>query len=281
MPSIATHGLEDCLDRIEQLAPFPSAAHRILEVTRTVDASLDELEEAVALDPVLAGRILAVANSPLYGVQAPVSTLRRAILMLGFLGTRNIAVSLAVASVGRERDEWGRASWRHAMATGWACRALASYARGIDSDALFVAGLLHDLGHQLLLLIERQAMEFLHEQFGGKPSFQVRAERAKFGFDHAQLGAACLRRWALPEAAAELVEHHHEAVTPETPRALALLKVADVVAEGLVGGVDHRELVAVAEAHPATERMLLNRGGLEAALEQLVLHRAEILRDRW
>lgn len=277
---VANHELNDCLDRVERLGIFPAAATRILDLSRRPDATLDQLERAVELDGVLAGRILKVANSPLYARQVRIGTLRRAIQMLGFTGTRDIAIALAIASVSREQCPEGDGLWHHALATGWACRVMARYARGIAGDAMFVAGLLHDLGMQILLALEHGPTVELIATYGAESDSYVEAERHTFGFDHAELGGECLRRWKLPLDAAELVEHHHRAVTEQddglhyaAPRSRAVLAVADHISVPLLTGAPPAALFDLAMAHPAADTMRMSRGGLLAALESLYEHR--------
>ncbi|MEO0605746.1 MAG: HDOD domain-containing protein [Myxococcota bacterium] len=281
---VANHELNDCLDRVDRLGVFPAAATEILELSRKPDATLDQLETAVELDPVLAGRILKVANSPLYARQIRIGELRRALQMLGFTGTRDIAIALAIGSVGRDNGPEGEMLWRHGLATGWACRVFARNARGVSGDAMFVAGLLHDLGLQLMLTLEPEGTVELMRTYGIDSMPFVDAERHHFGFDHAELAGECLRRWKLPLDAVELVERHHDPVqTPgpdsrgkllyATPRSCAILSVADHVSDALLNGVEASDLFDLAMSQPAAEVMRISRGGLLAALESLVEHR--------
>ncbi len=281
---VANHELNDCLDRVDRLGVFPAAATRILELSRSPDATLDDLEKAVEYDTVLAGRILKVANSPLYARQIRIGTLRRALQMLGFTGTRDISIALAIASVSRGSHPEGEVLWQHGLVTGWTCRVFARYARGIAGDAMFVAGLLHDLGLQIMLSLEPDTMRELIQKYGTEsPSF-LDAEQDVFGFDHAMLGGECLRRWKLPLDAVELVERHHvvsregEELLYAAPRSRALLAVADHVSGPLLHGTAASALFDMALAHPSAELMRMSRGGLLAAFEFLVEHHDDLTR---
>ncbi|MEN0061647.1 MAG: HDOD domain-containing protein [Myxococcota bacterium] len=278
----ANHELQDCLDRVDRLGVFPAAAAKILEMSRHPDATLDQLEKAVEMDSVLAARILKVANSPFYVRTVRVGTLRRALQMLGFTGTRDIAIALAIASVSRDRLPVGQSLWYHAMATAWACRVIARHGRGLAGDALFVGGMLHDLGQQLLLAIESDITHDLIAKYGPESDSYVKAEQDVFGFDHSKLAGECLRRWKLPLEAVELVERHHEPVEEggchyTNPRARAVLAVADHIAYPLIEGLHPAALFDRAMAHPAAPTMRVARGGLMAALETLVEHRDSLI----
>ena len=229
----AKHDLEDCLDRIDRLGVFPEVAQRILDVSQRPDSTFDELEKVVASDPVLSVRVLQIANSPLYGLQSRVGTLRRAVLMIGLEGTRALAFALAVSALGARTGPTGRDIYDHALVTAAIVRLLAPHVPGVHGGLLYSAALVHDLGLQLLLMLEPKATEEMLQKLGHNAKL-ASAERLHFGFDHAALGAAGLRRWGLPEPAAELVERHHEAPGGKPHRSVALLQIADHVAEGLM-----------------------------------------------
>lgn len=275
------HGLNDCLDQIDRLGVFPAAASQILELSRRPDATLDQLEEAVALDSTLTGRVLKVANSPLYARQVRIGTLRRALQMLGFTGTRDIAIALAIAAVSRERAPQGEALWRHSLCTAWTCRVIARHGRGISGDVMFVGGLLHDLGLTLMLVLENDTVRALMDRYGWESQAFFDAELEHFGFSHATLGAACLRRWKLPLETVDLVEWHHEPIEVgdgklANPRSRAVLAIADHLSTALLGGESVAPLFDQAMAHPSADLMRISRGGLLAALEQLVELREEL-----
>ena len=279
-----SYDLNDCLERVDEVGLFPKAAMRILHLTRSPSATLDDLEGAVAMDGILAGRVLKVANSPLFGRRVRIGTLRHAVQMLGFSGTRDLAIALAVSGVTQDKGPWGENLWRHAEATAWTCRVLGSHIRRMDPDAMFVAGLLHDLGQQLLLGLERDRTTELLDQFEAHSVLILKAETMHHGFNHAQLGAACLRRWKLPLAAAELVELHHQPVAeagpqPSDARARATLEISDAVAEPLLNGMSADDLLGRAQAHSAYEHLHLAQGAVLGAFEQLVEHRSELFSD--
>ncbi len=242
------HSLSDALEEINQLGVFPEAAGRILEVTQDPTARIQDLERVVASDPVLSARILQVANSPLYGLSTKIGTLGRAVQMLGMDGTRGIAFALAVSTVGAKGGPLARSLYLHAIASASIVHVAAPVAYGVHGGLLFVTALVHDLGLQLLLILEPDAEQMLLENFGHN-SMLVKAERVHFGFDHAQLGAEGLRQWGLPDPAAELVGHHHDPVAKKM-RSRALLRVADELAEAILQGETSDGIAELAHRHP-------------------------------
>lgn len=248
MLSPGRHDLTSALTRINQLGVFPDAAVRILEVTQDPTSSLQDLERAVSSDPLLSARVLQVANSPLYGLSQKIGSLGRAVQLLGMDGTRGIAFALAVSAVGAEGGPWAHALYLHALASASVVRLASPLCHGVHGGLLFFTALVHNLGLQLLLVLEQQSSQMLLERFGHS-SMLVKAERVHFGFDHAQLGAAGLREWGLPDPAAELVAHHHDPVA-KNQRSRALLRIADEMADAILDGQSEASVAALAAEHP-------------------------------
>ena len=277
-----TYDLHSCLDRVDEVGLFPASVVRILELTRSRNATVDDLEKAVSLDSVLAGRVLKVANSPLYGLPVRIGTLKHAVQMLGFSGTRDIALSLAVSGITQHQTPWGAQLWRHAEVTAWTCRILGRNTRRADADGMFVAGLLHDLGQQLMLSLEYRQTTELFEQFGTHDPLIIKAEVLHQGFHHGQLGAECLRRWKLPSQVAELVERHHEPLNDADggyadPRSRAILKVADDVADAFLDGSTAPQILDIIAGHEGRDTLRMSRGALVGAVETLFDNREDLL----
>ena len=71
----------------------PAIALKILEAVREEENSFEDLARIVSVDPSLSARILKIANSSLYGLAAPVSSLAQATSLLGTDALKNISLS--------------------------------------------------------------------------------------------------------------------------------------------------------------------------------------------
>jgi len=247
--------LRELLLRIDELQLFPAAAQQVLSIARNSSATRKQLEEAVATDPVLAGRVIKLANSPMFARAVRVETLEHAIRMLGFHGTRDVALALALAGVGKERTEAGEELWRHARWTAVSARTIGEHLRRGATSSAFISALLHDVGRQLMLVLEPKRMAGLHATDECNAIVAFTREREVFGVDHAKLGAACLRRWSFSEHIAVAVENHHRnaAALPDAGlrREVAVLQFADVLAHTMADGLDLQRTITVAQKLPA------------------------------
>lgn len=257
--------IERILEKADKIGVFPTVAARIRQVANDHDASMVDLEEVVSLDPTLSAQILKLANSPFYGLNRTVGSLRHALMILGFRATRDLAMSLVVMRLTQGRDDVHTQLWTAGLRTGVAARLLARHVRWADPGEAFVTGILHDLGKLILLAVEEQRYTGMLQQHGNEVARLLQAERTVFGLTHTELGAACLKRWELPERLADAVEYHYD------PRLLedrdeasfqltGLLWTAEQMERGLS---DQRSFTVISEAlaqHRIAMRLKLNAG---------------------
>ncbi|MBI5014245.1 MAG: HDOD domain-containing protein [Deltaproteobacteria bacterium] len=193
---------------------LPAAVARLLSVCARDEYSLAELVSTVEGDPGIASRLLRLANSAYYGLHRQVGDLERAALVLGRTTVQAVALGATLLELWRDRPLPARAEdlWVHAYLCGMGCRHLArrlpSSPWRSEAEALFLAGLLHDLGKLLFLAREPEPYLEALEQLADRPSLRT-WERDHFGADHAEAGAEALEAWSLPAHVIEVVRHHH------------------------------------------------------------------------
>ena len=81
---------------IEKMPSLSTTVGKVMEVCSRTDASPNELNKVVSLDPVLTGQVLKLINSAYYSLVNKVTTLTRAITMLGMNTVKNMALSTAI-----------------------------------------------------------------------------------------------------------------------------------------------------------------------------------------
>ena len=76
--------LEEILNGAADLAALPQVVLRIMDLTTDRKATATDLEKVIGMDPAMAAKILRLANSSYFGLPRQVSTLREAVVFLGF-----------------------------------------------------------------------------------------------------------------------------------------------------------------------------------------------------
>lgn len=193
-----------------KLPPLPGSAMRISTLLQDYSVSQQRISDAIGLDPMLATRVLRLANSPMYPFQQTVTRLLAAVSALGNKTIYELVLMGAFAdSFGSEikNSTVGREIWLHAVAVGIASRELTIALGMRGGEEAFSCGLLHDIGRLLLLRACHDEYVEMIERFNEHDMSEY--ERAVFGFDHAQVGALAARRWNLSESVADMIRYHH------------------------------------------------------------------------
>jgi HD-like signal output (HDOD) protein len=198
----------DLLERMDDLRLNDKTARRIHALWQKA-APFSQVERVVASDAVLASRLLKLANSSYYGSARSITSIRDALSRIGILSTRDLAWALALNALGADRTTFGPTLQHHGVEVAAASQLIARYVRSVPNSDAFVGGLLHDLGAQVLLVVEEQAYAAMLERYGFDDFRLVVAEKKTFGCDHATLTGLALERWGLPGTLVEAVSKHH------------------------------------------------------------------------
>jgi len=263
--------LEEVLADIRQLPSLPAVVGELIRTLDNESAGIDQLAEGIAKDQSLAARALRVANSPFYGIQHKVSSIHDAIVILGFRAVGSLVMAASVTGYFTPPKgvpfDLGH-FWRHGLGTALCARALARHA-GLDAEAGFSAGLLHDIG-VLMLLTTRPEHYAVVLAYREEHDCQVpEAEQAILGFDHAQAGEALISRWRFPADIVRAVALHHAPEgRPENNAAASLgdvVHVANILAHALdLAGAPQALVPPLCSA--AWQRLGLDAASLKALL---------------
>lgn len=271
-------------DLIKDISGLVTLPDVYLKINRLVDdpsSSSAEIARAVSQDPSFTVRLLRVANSSLYGFSSKIDSVPKAVTIIGTAQIRSLALSMSVASsfAGLPNELVSMDNfWRHSLLCALAARHLAREARRCDPDALFTAGLLHDIGELVIFnrLPEqaREALEMVLDSQDELPIFQ--AEQEVMGFDHADVGGELARQWKLPALLVDCIASHHDIAKAETnSRETALVHIANIIA--LMAEIDTLDPADVAPIDPlAWETTGLSDESIEPAVRAIQAEVVEV-----
>lgn len=153
--SIGGEILKALPEAIENLPVLPEIAHRIMNLLRDPDMDLQHLAALINEDPVIALRILKLANSAMYGGLTEIKDLKAACSRLGMRVVANAVQAVANGRLYQSVEPQYKAPmetlWRHAVASAHCANEIAVMLAEPCADIHFVAGLVHDVGKVLLL----------------------------------------------------------------------------------------------------------------------------------
>ncbi|MBL8861881.1 MAG: diguanylate cyclase [Planctomycetes bacterium] len=235
--------------RLTGRLPSPTGVGlRILQITQSDDASLEDVVQVLLTDPTLTGRLIRFANSGEIGGRGQVTTAQAAAMRLGLQTVRSIALGFSLVAGHRS----GRCStfdhdgfWVHSLAVAAAAQLVAELRGGVPHADAFTCGLLQGVGRLALASIHPVAYEGVLERARGQTSQELaQIEADSFGLNHRELAAAMLADWRLPAHWIEVVGHVGSGASPEElqeRRAVALASVlqdARDLARALTADVD-------------------------------------------
>lgn len=226
----------DKLRELQQLPQFPAIATKVLRVLSHEDASVLEISDFIRADAALAAGLLRVANSALYAFPSPITSIQKALMMLGFDEVKRFILTFSTKGFFQTalRLDLLRGMWRHSLACAWISEELStacslSQGRG---DPAYTAGLLHDIGRLgLFVLHPREYAALLSGPADGKSLLDL--ERDALGIDHCEAGGWLARHWGLPEEVGRVAADHHSLPATTTFDLLDLVRVAVLMTDVL------------------------------------------------
>ncbi len=187
------------------LPSWPDVVVRIRSALQDEECSIDHVVQLIGSEPVLAARILKMANSALISRSEPVRELRSAVNRIGFEMVRSVAISLAMEQV--FHGEAASAAkpyladlWQHSTKVAALAFILAKRNPRINADEAFLAGLVHDIG-KLYVLMRAQNDSVLFDCDDALEEIM--------GAWHTGIGKAIVESWQLSAELAQAVNDHH------------------------------------------------------------------------
>jgi len=215
------------LPGLKSLPPFPAVAIKLLSVISDEDADFREVSRLIMADTALSSQVIRLANSALFGFNQEVTSVLRALSLVGANRIRDMLVTVALKNYMAPGDSPVlRACWRHSLAAALWGEALAQW-YVLDRPMLYTAAILHDLGRiALFKLAPDTYVRFLQTASGNGKNDSRDLERDMFTLDHCQVGGYLAKLWNFQYGLTDVITHHHDAVKPDSPKIRVLVQAA-------------------------------------------------------
>ena len=219
---------------------LPSIPKVVFEVTKLLNDSktpTNQLAEIISKDQGLTSKILAVANSPLYGIKRKVSSIEFAILVLGFQDIRNIVTALSLAdSIKTAPSKFfdPYEFWLHSMVVGTAAKGISlNFGFDFGSEA-FVAGILHDIGILVIYKFFNPEFNQIIDIINSEKISMLEAEKKALGITHQEIGKFLSEKWELPYILCDSLNYHHRPMkTLENKYFVSIIHLVDYMTQKL------------------------------------------------
>ena len=197
-----------------QLPTLPVMVEKILIMARENDTSANDLAEFISRDQAIANKILRLSNSAYYGMMKEIDSIPRAITIIGFNEVISLTIGMSVISAfsggnGSGKNLNMKGMWIHSLGCAFAARKTAKKMGILESEQIFISGLLHDMGKVIFALYfpsdYAAALEYTKEN-----DIELhRGEKLMLGIDHATLSGLLMEQWNFPDSILIPTRYHH------------------------------------------------------------------------
>ena len=201
---------------------LPEIYTRVRNVVDNPESSMDDLANAIKIDPAISARLLKVVNSPLYGFPKQIDSISRAVNMIGM---QSVSDLVAATTIGRTFAGMTAglmnlpAFWRKSVLCALMAGKIAKASGIMESERFFIEGLLRDIGHLVLYQTVPQRAQSALIESGHLGTKLAEVEQSNIGCDFAEVGAELVRFWGMPtpiEQAIRYQLHPDEAIEYQT-----------------------------------------------------------------
>ncbi|MGA1846702.1 HDOD domain-containing protein [Deferribacter abyssi] len=190
--------------KAESLPSLPDIVQKLLKLTTNDKSTFKEVINEVKKDQGLVGKVLRIVNSPFYGIRKEITSIDRAAILLGMSTIKNIALAAFSMDLFNKNlvnyNTDAKSLWLHSFVVARIAEEIGKLHNDLDSDSLYLAGLMHDLGKIILV------------DFLTKPIVFAKDEDEMFGINHAETSGLILKKWNVDDSIVNAVKNHHNMV---------------------------------------------------------------------
>ena len=218
------------LQDTDLIPTLPEVTVKVIAFLNEGDTQPEDLENLLIYDQALVARVLAMVNSPFFGLCREISRIKDAIMVLGYQNLRSLVI--ATSSVKHMRQDFScygyepKGLWKHSVSIAEATKSLASDLGEAEPmcEEMFIAALLHDIGK---MVMGNYLTSCPKDSLDGFASIED-AERELLGINHGEAGTLVAAKWNLSPLVSVIAEHHHDGEpSSEFKRYVTMLRIAD------------------------------------------------------
>ena len=242
---------------------LPAMASHVVELALDPDVSATRITNVVSKDPVLATRVIQLANSAFSAPAKEITSIGEAVVRMGTGPVRNVVTAACLSALSADPKIYGRHGRDHidhSIDTAYLAWLLADRADESPDEA-FLYGLLHDIGKLVILKLARECQHFGVLTPTEEETATILEEK------HASIGGYVLEQWGMPHSLFDPIVWHHDPSCANQRRAAATVAyVANRLAHRYGFGCP------VDAFDPLTDPLIVQFGMDARAIEKLDLH---------
>lgn len=217
---------QQVLDQIKEIPAMPNVIVKALGIIKDDTSGTKELSEIMAYDQALTSQVLKLVNSAYYGFAQEITSVGKALALLGMTQTKNIVIAVAMKPM--LTSQGGKDMWKHSLKCAVACEYLAEKTGLVDSGDAFTIGFLHDIGKILLNIVDTMTYQKVKTAVKNGQDI-IEAENEYFEANHAGMGFLLAKKWKLSVLLANCIKYHHDPMSSSMPQVSTLAYAANKI----------------------------------------------------
>lgn len=205
--------LKSILKKIDSLKPVSQVVNKVMSVAKDSNSSMTDLSKIIVYDAALTANILKVANSAYFGMSGKVDSVHQAIIYMGMNQVADIVMLVSGSEdLKRAQEGYGLGEgelWKYSVSSALISRELAENKKAKETNLIFTAALLKDVGKVILNQYVRDSYDKINTLVTEQGFTFIEAEKAVIGIDHAELGAMVAETWKFSPKMVEIIRNHH------------------------------------------------------------------------
>ena len=266
-------------NKIKEIPSLPHVVTKVMEVIQDDNSSAFTLSKIIAGDLGLTSKVLKIVNSAVYGFEKQITSIRQAIVILGFTTIRGIVISAGIFKIFSPNKNTifdYENFWRHSILTALGAKFLIKNLNFSQNTDIFSIAFLHDLGKIILAQYDcdnyLSVYSKIEEQSDYKIKFKIEEEAC--GINHSEIAYSVMNSWNLPPIFAEVCLYHH---TPHLSRdfefVCSIIYITDIIVNDILKGnlLDTKPF-----AEDTLNKFNISQNSLEALYNYIVEQRENV-----
>ena len=218
------------------LPEVPSIVFELNEVIANPLSSAADIAQVVQKSPSLTAILLKIVNSPICGFPSKIDKISHAVTLIGTREITGLALGVSILSsfnnIPQELLDM-YSFLKHSFACGIITRVLAAHKRMLQTEQLFISGLIHDIGRLIMYYYFPEDSRNILGRSRTTNILLYEIEKEVFDCNHSQLAKDLIQQWKLPISLENNVFYHHNPSEAQQTVPATLVHLADIITNGL------------------------------------------------
>ncbi len=237
--------IQSIISEIDTLTPISQIMNQVLSLAKDPKSSMSDIADVIVYDPIITASLIKTCNSAYFALPREVNSVKDAIVLLGLnrvvdlVLIKSVSENLKKAQAGYGLHEGDL--WRYSVTTAIMARDLAKRKNASDTQLIFTASLLKDIGKIILDRFVADAIDRIDTLVRDHKYSFHEAEKEVIGLDHAELGGLIAEKWNFSSKMTSIITNHHItdlSALEDFETAIVYLSEIAAMMAGIGGGAD-------------------------------------------